>query len=294
MNIIQDISQYLGKTFGFYSEYVELFILTTLIFIVFGILKAIVRALYTRAYVSNKKKYFRNRMLKIALNIISIILVVLLWGHRISGMVTIISFLSAGIAIAVKEIIFDFFAGIYINMKKIFELEDRVEINGIKGDVVNIRSLGFEVLEVGDRVHAEQSTGRIIHIPNSFVFLYPLKNYTKAFKYIWDEITVKVPLDADIEKTKEVLYDIVNSNEILESIPKKMEDAVADVTVEYRIYYNYLDPIIYTEIVDSHVELYIRYIVHPKKSRIVEDEIYLKILDEYRNGNIRLYNPGVV
>ncbi len=291
MNIIQDISQYLGKTFGFYSEYVELFILTTLIFIVFGILKAIVRALYSRADVSNKKKYFRNRMLKIALNIISIILVVLLWGHRISGMVTIISFLSAGIAIAVKEIIFDFFAGIYINMKKIFELEDRVEINGIKGDVVNIRSLGFEVLEVGDRVHAEQSTGRIIHIPNSFVFLYPLKNYTKAFKYIWDEITVKVPLDADIEKTKEVLYDIVNSNEILESIPKKMEDAVADVTVEYRIYYNYLDPIIYTEIVDSHVELYIRYIVHPKKSRIVEDEIYLKILEEYRNGNIQLYRP---
>ena len=292
MNIIQDISQYLGKTFGFYSEYVELFILTTLIFIVFGILKAIVRALYSRADVSNKKKYFRNRMLKIALNIISIILVILLWGHRISGMVTIISFLSAGIAIAVKEIIFDFFAGVYINMKKIFELEDRVEINGIKGDVVNIRSLGFEVLEVGDRVHAEQSTGRIIHIPNSFVFLYPLKNYTKAFKYIWDEITVKVPLDADIEKNKEVLYDIVNSNEILETIPKKMEDAVADVTVEYRIYYNYLDPIIYTEIVDSHVELYIRYIVHPKKSRIVEDEIYLKILEEYKKGNIKLYIPA--
>ena len=292
MNIIQDISQYLGKTFGFYSEYVELFILTTLIFIVFGILKAIVRALYSRADVSSKKKYFRNRMIKIALNVISIILVILLWGHRISGMVTIISFLSAGIAIAVKEIIFDFFAGIYINMKKIFELEDRIEINGIKGDVVNIRSLGFEVLEVGDRVHAEQSTGRIIHIPNSFVFLYPLKNYTKAFKYIWDEITVKLPLDADIEKTKEVLYDIVNSNEILETIPKKMEDAVADVTVEYRIYYNYLDPIIYTEIVDSHVELYIRYIVHPKKSRIVEDEIYLKILEEYKKGNIKLYIPA--
>ena len=292
MNIIQDISQYLGKTFGFYSEYVELFILTTLIFIFFGILKAIVKALYSRADVSSKKKYFRNRMIKIVLNVISIILVILLWGHRISGVVTIISFLSAGIAIAVKEIIFDFFAGIYINMKKVFELEDRIEINGIKGDVVNIRSLGFEVLEVGDRVHAEQSTGRIIHIPNSFVFLYPLKNYTKAFKYIWDEITVKVPLDADIEKTKEVLYDIVNSNEILETIPKKMEDAVADVTVEYRIYYNYLDPIIYTEIVDSHVELYIRYIVHPKKSRIVEDEIYLKILEEYKKGNIKLYIPG--
>ena len=291
MGIQEDISQYFSKTFGFYSEYVELFILTILIFAFFGGLKATVKALYSKSDVSDKKKYFRNRMIKITLNIIAIILVILLWGHRISGMVTIISFLSAGIAIAVKELIFDFFAGIYINMKKIFELEDRIEINGIKGDVVNIRSLGFEVLEVGDRVNAEQSTGRIIHIPNSFVFTYPLKNYTKAFKYIWDEVTIKVPLDADIEKTKEVLYNIVNNNEILKTIPKKMEDAVADVTVEYRIYYNYLDPIIYTEIVNSHVELYIRYIVHPKKARIVEDEIYLKVLEEYRNGNIKLYNP---
>ena len=289
MGFITDISQYLGKTFGFYSEYVELFILTTLIFIVFGILKAIVRVLYSRAPVSDKKKYFRNRMIKIVLTTISIILVILLWGHRITGMVTVISFLSAGIAIAVKEIIFDFFAGIYINTKKPFELEDRIEINGIKGDVVNIRSLGFEVLEVGDRVQAEQSTGRIIHIPNSFVFIYPLKNYTKAFKYIWDEITVKIPLDANVENAKAVLYNIIENNEILKTIPKKMEDAVADVTVEYRIYYNYLEPIIYTKIVDSHIELYIRYMVHPKKVRIVQDEVYLKILEEYHNGNIELY-----
>ena len=289
MGFITDISQYLGKTFGFYSDYVELIILSILIFIIFWILKRLVRFFYSKSDVSNKKKYFRNRMIKVTLNITSVILVVLLWGHRISGMVTVISFLSAGIAIAVKEIIFDFFAGIYINTKKTFELEDRIEVNGIKGDVVNIRALGFEVLEVGDRINGEQSTGRIIHIPNSFVFIYPLKNYTKAFKYVWDEITVKIPLDADIEKTKETLYRIVENNEILKETPKKMEGAVADVTTEYRIYYNYLEPIIYTEIVDSHVELYLRYLVHPKKSRNVRDEIFLKILEEYRNKNIDLY-----
>ena len=189
----------------------------------------------------------------------------------------------------VKEIIFDFFAGLYINIKKPFELEDRIEIDGIKGDVVSIRTLGFEILEVGDRVNAEQSTGWIFHIPNYLIFTKPLKNYTKAFKYIWDEVTIKVPLDADIEKTKTILYDIIENNEILKTIPRKMEDAVADVILEYRIYYNHLDPIIYTKIVDSHVELYLRYIVHPKKARNVQDDIYLKILEEYRNGNIELY-----
>ena len=119
--------------------------------------------------------------------------------------------------------------------------------------------------------------------------MYPLKNYTKAFKYVWDEITIEIPLDADVEKTKDILYDIVGENEILKTTPKKMEDAVADVTAEYRIYYNYLEPIIYTKIVDSHVELYLRYLVHPKKARNVQDELYLKILEEYRNGNIELY-----
>ena len=78
-------------------------------------------------------------------------------------------------------------------------------------------------------------------------------------------------------------------NEVLKEAPKKREDAVSDIIFEYRIYYNYLDPIIYTKIVDSHVELSLRYIVHPKKARIVEDDIYLKILEEYKKGNIKLY-----
>ena len=289
MTVIQDMSQYIGEKTGFNRDYIKLIILTLLVFIVFGILKAIVKFIYSKASVSDKKKYVRNRMMKVSLTTISFIIVFLLWGRKISGFVTIISFLSAGITISVKEIIFDFFAGLYINIKKPFELEDRIEIDGIKGDVVSIRTLGFEILEVGDRVNAEQSTGRIIHIPNYLIFTKPLKNYTKAFKYIWDEVTIKVPLDADIEKTKTILYDIIENNEILKTIPRKMEDAVADVILEYRIYYNHLDPIIYTKIVDSHVELYLRYIVHPKKARNVQDDIYLKILEEYRNGNIELY-----
>ena len=274
MKIIHEISQYLENNIGFNSENVELIIFTILIFAFFAFLKAIVRLIYAKADVSDKKKYFRNRMMKIVLTILSFVSVIILWGHKISGVVTAITFLSTGVAIAVREIIFDFFAGIYIGWKRPFELEDRIEIDGIKGDVINIKALGFEVLEVGGRIDAEQSTGRIVHIPNSFIFTKSLKNYTK---------------DSDIEETKNILYDIMNNNETLKEAPKKMEDAVSDIIFDYRIYYNYLDPIIYTRIVDSHVELSLRYIVHPKKARIVQDEIYLKVLEEYKNGNIKLY-----
>lgn len=88
---------------------------------------------------------------------------------------------------------------------------------------------------------------------------------------------------------KEKIYDILFENAELQETPKKMEDAVDEAILEYRIYYNNLEPIIYTTIKDSHVELQLRYLVHPKKARNVQDEIVLKILEENKKGSIKLY-----
>lgn len=288
MKVIEEISLYISKMIGIDSEYIRLTIATILIFLLFGVLKSIIKKIYSNLEVSDKKKFFRNRKIRVILTVISFIIVFLMWGEKLEGIITIISFVSAGVTIAVREIIFNFFAGIYIRIRKPFDVEDRIEIDGIRGDVINTHALGFEMLELGERVYEEQSTGRIVHIPNSYVFTQSLKNYTKAFKYIWDEMKIEIPLDADVEKTKEVLYEIVYDNEELRDVPKKMEDAVDDAILEYRIYYNNLDPIIYTKIVDAHIELYLRYLVHPKKARNVQNEITLRILEESRKENIVL------
>ncbi len=289
MKYINSISIYLNKILGIDTEYIKLTILTIIVLLIFGILKLIVRKVYSKLPMNDKKKYFRNRKIKIILTIMSLIIIILIWGEKIQGIITLISFVSAGLTIAIREMIFNFFSGIYINFRKPFEVEDRIEIDGIKGDVINMHALGFEMLEIGERVNAEQSTGRIVHVPNSYIFTKTLKNYTKVFKYIWNEMKVNIEMDADIEKTKEIIYDILHNNEVLKEIPKKTEDAVEEEIFEYRIYYNYLEPIIYTQIVGGHIELNLRYLVHPKKARDVEEEINEKILDEYRKGNIKLY-----
>ncbi len=289
MIYIEKISEYLSQHIGIDSEYIKLTILTMLVFITFGLIKSIIKKIYSNLPVADKKKYFRNRKIRIILTIISFILVFFIWGEKISGLITIISFISAGLTIAIREIIFNFFAGIYINWNKPFEIEDRIEIDDVKGDVISMHPLGFEILEIGNRVYGEQSTGRIIHVPNSYIFTKTLKNYTKVFKYIWDEIKIDVTLDSDIKKTKEVIYEILFDNETLREIPKKMEDAVDEAILEYRIYYNNLDPIIYMKIEKDHIELYLRYLVHPKKARNVQEEINTRILEEYRKGNIDLY-----
>lgn len=289
MKIIYEISEYLENITGIGKDYIKLVLLTIISLVLYKIIRIIIRKIYSFLPMNDKKKFYRNRNAQITLTIVLIVILFLMWGEELQGLITIVSFVSAGIAIAIREIIFNFFAGAYLKLKKPFEVEDRIEIDEIKGDVINIHTLGFEMLEIGKRVEGEQSTGRIIHIPNSYIFTKTLKNYTKAFKYIWDEITVKIPLTADIDKTQEILYSILLDNETLKEIPIKMENAVDEIILEYRIYYNNFDPIIYTKIVDSHIELYLRYLVHPKKARNVQDEINLKILEEYQKGNIKLY-----
>ena len=154
---------------------------------------------------------------------------------------------------------------------------------------INYHLYYFKVLEVSDKENGEQSNGKIVNIPNSYIFSYALKNYTTAFKYIWDEINVNIPLEADLEATKKIILKIVNNNEVIKEIPKKMDKQVSDASLEYRIYYNHLEPIIYTRVNNNHIELSVRFLVHPKKMRNVENDIWIKILNEYQNKKITLF-----
>lgn len=239
-----------------------------------------------------KKKFFFNKTLQRILNAITFILIVLVWNEQIQNVIIIISFISAGIALAIREIIFDFFSGLYIKFSKPFELEDRIEIGTTRGDVINIHALGFEVLDIEEKENGEQSTGKIIHIPNSKIFEEPLKNFVKAFRYVWDEVRIDVEIECDLEATKKVIYNILANDEILKTIPKNMEDAMEEATVEYRIYFNKLEPIVYTKLKRDHLELAIRFLVHPKMVRTVENNLYEKILKEYKDGNILLFTES--
>lgn len=290
MKWTEKISSNIENLLGIPEEYAKLVIFSLVIMLAIYVIKTVCIKLFFVFSKNQKNKYLFNKRVSIFSSFVTFALLFLIWETHIKNMMTLISFVSAGITISLREVILNFFAGIYIRVNRPFSLEDRIEINGLKGDVVNIKSTSFDLLEIGDRVNGEQSTGRIVHVPNSIIFSYPLKNYVKAFKYIWNEIVIKIDLNSDIKKTKRLLYRIVRKNSVIQEIPDKMETQVNDASTDYRIYFNNLEPIIYTEIVDSHIELYIRYLVHPKKARDVENSIWLDIINEYKNGNIKIYD----
>jgi hypothetical protein len=72
-------------------------------------------------------------------------------------------------------------------------------------------------------------------------------------------------------------------------IPKKMKDQIKGISLNYRIYFNNLEPVIFTKIADNHIELYIRYLVNPKKARYVEDDLWNQIIIAYKEKRITLF-----
>ena len=236
-----------------------------------------------------KKSYTIYNTVRIISNTIYGLILIYFWNDYISNIITLISFLSAAFAIAIRDIILNWFCGLYIKINHPFKLEDRIEVNGVKGDVIGLSMLSFELLEVSDKEENVQSTGIVVNFPNSCIFSYPVKNLTKGFKYIWNEIKIDLDMNCDLVKNKQAIYKIINNIDIVKNIPKKMKNQIGEVSTTYRIYYNNYDPIIYTKIEDSHIVLTLRYLIHPKKARYVESVIWNKIYDKYKNGEINLY-----
>jgi small-conductance mechanosensitive channel len=291
MEYFDRFCKYLSGLTTINETYISLILSTTIVLILFTFFKKIGRRTI-RKKIEGRKEYFINQAIQIVLNVTEVIFLLFIWNDYIQNLMTLISVTSAAMTIALRELILNFFCGIYIKVKKPFQVEDRIEVKDIRGDVMNISSLNFEVLEISTDEKHGQSTGVIVTFPNSIVFSEPVRNLNKGFKYIWDELTVKVTMDCDLVKNKQELYKIVNNIEVIKNIPKKMKAQINDINTTNRVYFNKYDPTIYTKIVDDHIELTIRYLMHPKKGRFVESVIWNKVLESYKEGRIDLF-PGM-
>ncbi|MDD3375743.1 MAG: mechanosensitive ion channel [Candidatus Omnitrophica bacterium] len=212
-------------------------------------------------------------------NIILLFFVVLIWIHNIGSITIFLGVASAGVALALQEVILSVAGWFLILMRRPFEAGDRIELGDVKGDVIDIRLFQTSLLEIGNWVDADQSTGRIVHIPNSFVFKKELYNYTRGFEFIWNEIKVLVTFESDWKKGKEIMLAHAQSQaQGMESIVKSAIDRMAH---SYMIYYQKFTPIVYVNIKDSGVELTLRYLTEAKKRRSTQDELSQMILDDF-------------
>lgn len=252
-------------------------IIKTVITLVIGYMMrgVIVRIIHKR--VEDTKKYYKIRR-SITYVYFSIVIIILLtiWTEG-NSFTTYLGLASAGLAIALKDLLINIAAWVFIMIKKPFIVGDRVEIQGHSGDVIDQRLFQFTLMEIGEWVHNDQSTGRMIHIPNSSVFSSPLANFTSGFKYIWNEVHVLLTFESNHKKAKEMFLKIAQEHSVKETEDLKKE--MRDASKKYMIYYSVLTPIVYTDVKDSGVMLSLRYLIKPHDKRTTVEGIWEEILE---------------
>ncbi|MDT8324217.1 MAG: mechanosensitive ion channel [Bacteroidota bacterium] len=207
---------------------------------------------------------------------IATLLIGRIWFEGISSLATFLGLVSAGVAIALKDVLADVAGWVFILWRRPFEVGDRMQIGDNAGDVIDIRLFQFTLMEIGNWVDADQSTGRVIHIPNGLIFNTPQINFTRGFQYIWDEIPVLITFESDWERAKEILLHIVEKH--TEIMTEQAQRGILEASKKFMIFYSTLTPTVYTMVKDSGVNLTLRYLVEPRRRRGRREVLWEEIL----------------
>ncbi len=284
--MIDDLSQALTNFLATFSidltNPVQRNLLYTVLILVFlGLTRWLVMRFVHRRYAENARTLYNLRKtVEYASVVLGVLLIGRLWLEGIGTLVTYLGLLSAGIAIALQDLIVALAGWMFIVWRRPFVVGDRIEIDDQLGDVIDIRLFSFSMLEIGRRINAEQSTGRIIHVPNGKIFSEMLNNMHQGFPFIWNEIPVMVTFESDWEKAKAILVNIINdlAPDVSEAVRRARRSGQRFV-----ISYSNLSPTVYTSVSDSGVVLTMRYMVDPRKRRGSEQDVWEAILRAFKH-----------
>jgi small-conductance mechanosensitive channel len=219
-----------------------------------------------------------------------LVLAMVFWLEAVASFAVAISIVGAGLVVALQDVIVCFAGWLLIIFKRPFSVGDRVEIGSVKGDVIDVRMFQTALLEVGNWVGAEQSTGRVVHIPNSSVFKEKVFNYTKGFEFIWNEIKITVTFESNWQKAKKIL--LSQANPEIDKLKVKVQNSIDRMAQQYMIHYEKFTPIVYVNVVSHGVELTLRYLTEVQKRRITQDRISRAILEDFaRESDIHFAYP---
>jgi small-conductance mechanosensitive channel len=273
----------------------ETFIINKLIVSVLSVFVAIIARWIAVAIISKRAgrtrdTYYWVRAAKYFIGTLNFIALIFIWGSEFRSFATFIGLISAALTIALKDMFINMAGWLFIITRKPFQVGDRIQIGENQGDVIDIRVFQFTINEIGNWVDADQSTGRIIHIPNGKVFTEPQANYNQDFSYIWHEINVLITFESNWQKAKEILTDIVNNHAAM--LTKAAKKKLLEAAKKYMIIYNRLTPIVYTRVKESGVQLSMRFLITPHRRRGTEEAIWEDILEAFaKHSDIDLAYP---
>ncbi|MFA5453868.1 MAG: mechanosensitive ion channel domain-containing protein [Sulfurimonas sp.] len=275
ININKDVESQIVK-------FVKISVIVLVVFIIFFLLK-----LFIKKYITDNERFYMANKIITFVNFTLIILILFFsYIENVSYLVTILGFASAGIAIAMKDWFMSILGWLVIVFGGSIHVGDRVRIDmdgtTFVGDVMDISLLRMTLLEdvTLTTVLQNRRAGRIIFIPNNYVFTRMIANYThSSLKTVWDGIDITITFDSNHKK----------AIHLAKEITKKFSKGYTDITrkqlnklrSDYSLKNSNVEPRIFSFIAPNGINISAWYLTNAYATLTLRSVISTEIIDAF-------------
>jgi small-conductance mechanosensitive channel len=227
-----------------------------------------------------KQDYRKQRLLSTIVVVVGGAVIIGLWSRLFQHTSTFLGLIGAGLAVALREPLLSIAGRIAIFVGRMYTAGDRIEINKMSGDVIDVGFFYTRMMEIGNWISGDQYSGRIIQFANAQVFGASVFNYTRNFAYIWDEIKFPLTYASNIQAATEMLKKV--GGEYTRQFMAGAEPQIANMQRVFSVQRFEVDPTVFLKVTDNWVELTLRYLVDPKKRRAASSFIFSEVFRQIR------------
>ncbi|MCA9364869.1 MAG: mechanosensitive ion channel, partial [Candidatus Moranbacteria bacterium] len=169
----------------------------------------------------------------------------------------------------------------------LFHVGNRIEIDGMYGDVIDISIFYTTLLEIRGWVHGDQATGRLVMIPNGVVLSSSVCNYTKDHHFLWDEVVVPITHDSDWRLAVSLFQEV--AVRVTSDFTADARKSLSQLEQRYYFSERTMEPSVFVEVTDNWVSLTIRYVVEAHQRRVFRSRIMEQVLIVFeKHSEIRI------
>lgn len=293
------------KLVGFTAENGKKLLFTLAFILLLWLLARLARKLvrlYLRGRVDARSLFWSNQAISIVLALVFVIGFVSVWFDDPARLATALGLVSAGLAFALQRVVTSV-AGYFIILRgRLFNVGDRISMGGVRGDVIGLGFTVTTVMEMGQPpsvqladpamwVEARQYTGRIVTITNDKVFDTPVYNYTREFPYLWEELHVMIPYEADRQRAEHIILDAAGRH--TERLSELGAETLRQLERHYLVLPAQLEPRVYYRLTDNWLELSVRFIARADNIRAVKDAMSRDIVEGFDQAGLQVASATI-
>jgi len=252
------------------------------------VLAWLARKAVNRTISDNSLRYKARKAIRFGGYILVLVVAVASFAGQMQYVTVALGLITAGIAFALQAVIQSIAGWVAILSGGIYKPGDRIEMNGVKGDVIDIGITKTTLMEIGEWVSSDNYSGRIVKLSNAFVFKGPVRNYSTDFPFVWDEINLPVKYGSDVRLANELILGAARHE--LVAYAGYARDHWKRLVKIYLIEDAHVDPTLTMQLTDNWIAFNLRYVVDYKKRRSTKHQLYSEIRQaiEETQGKVEL------